>query len=142
MQLQRFAIDFHPDGYILSSGIDPCYPLDDRLLHSRAKQKVKFVFVPKRVGAVIMTFPTRTASVLRIEQLQYPFYRWAHTPPSPPANWACNPPQPFRPILRRGRDGLDALNEVGITEHALRFEKVQYLEQQLVYGGIFGSEAE
>jgi hypothetical protein len=49
---------------------------------------------------------------------------------------------PFRRILRRGRDALDALNEVGITEHALRFEKVQYLEQQFVHGGIFGGEAE
>ena len=38
--------------------------------------------------------------------------------------------------------GLDALNEVGITERALRFEQVQYLEYQFVYGAIFGGEAE
>ena len=49
---------------------------------------------------------------------------------------------PFRRILRRGRDGLDALNEVGVTERALRFEQVQYLEYQFVYGAIFGGEAE
>jgi hypothetical protein len=48
----------------------------------------------------------------------------------------------FRRILRRGRDDLDALDEVGIPEHAPRFEKVQYLEQQFVHGGIFGREAE
>src|SRR5215469_12331004 len=45
-------------------------------------------------------------------------------------------------ILRRVRDGLDALNEVGVTERALRFEQVQYLEYQFVYGAIFGGEAE
>jgi len=49
---------------------------------------------------------------------------------------------PFRRILRRARDSLDALNEVGITERALRFEQVQYLEYQFVYGAIFGGEAE
>ena len=49
---------------------------------------------------------------------------------------------PFRRILRRGRDGLDAPNEVGLAERALRFEQVQYLEYQFVYGAIFGGEAE
>jgi len=49
---------------------------------------------------------------------------------------------PFRRFLRRARDGLDALNEVGITERVLRFEEVQYLEYQFVYGAIFGGEAE
>ena len=39
-------------------------------------------------------------------------------------------------------DGLDALNEVWVTERALRFEQVQYLEYQFVYGAIFGGEAE
>src|SRR5262249_13631797 len=41
----------------------------------------------------------------------------------------------------QGRDGLDALNEVGGAERASRFEQVQYLEYQFVYGGIFGCEA-
>ena len=49
---------------------------------------------------------------------------------------------PFRRILRRGCDGLDAPNEVGLAERALRFEQVQYLEYQFVYGAIFGGEAE
>jgi len=49
---------------------------------------------------------------------------------------------PFRRIRRRARDGVDALNEVGITERALWFEQVQYLEYQFVYGAIFGGEAE
>ena len=47
-----------------------------------------------------------------------------------------------RARLCRARDGLNALNEVGITERALRFEQVQYLEYQFVYGAIFGGEAE
>jgi hypothetical protein len=41
-----------------------------------------------------------------------------------------------------GRDPLDTLNEVGLAERALRFEKVQYLEQQFVHGGIFDGEME
>jgi hypothetical protein len=39
-----------------------------------------------------------------------------------------------------GPHRLDALNEVGVAEDILRFEKVQDLEQQFVYGGILGSE--